>query len=260
MKNKVVRAVLAVVMACSLFASCQPVVTFADEEYKPKVVAFVPIKLNNQRCPGKNIKEIAEGVPLIHCILTALKQSKNIDEIYVYCSDSAAQLYLLPEIKFKHRSPKLDTNSASISEVVAAFVNDIDADIYICAHATAPFLKSETIDDCIDNVLKGTYDSALTVSRLSEFIWKDGKPINYDPANIPRTQDLPPMYYETCGMWVFKKDLAKNENRRVGHKPYLKEINKIEAIDIDTPEDFAIASALYKENLKKIKNTRLHAS
>ncbi len=217
----------------------------------PKVVAIVPIKLNNQRCPGKNIKNISNDTPLIHCILSTLKKAKNIDDIYVYCSNEDIKQYLLPGIKFLKRSTSLDSDDTSMNEVLAAFANQVESDIYVLSHATAPFLTVETINACIDNVLNDKNDSALTVYKLNEFLWKDGKPINYTPERIPRTQDLAPLYAETSGLYVFRKNLIKFENRRVGNNPYIKEVGAIEAIDIDTPDDFTIASGIYNSYLNK---------
>ena len=91
----------------------------------------------------------------------------------------------------------------------------------------------------------------MTVTNLQNFIWIDGKPFNYDPQCIPRTQDLDPVYEETSGMYVFTKDLLEKEGRRVGHKPYLVELSKIEAVDIDEKEDFIIADAIYNHLIKE---------
>ena len=52
-----------------------------------KVTAFVPMKLNNERLPGKNTKAFTNGKPLCQYILNTLLKVKEIDEIYVYCSD-----------------------------------------------------------------------------------------------------------------------------------------------------------------------------
>ena len=54
-----------------------------------RVVAFVPVKLNNERLPGKNTKAFDGGKPLIQYILNTLKETRGIDEIYVYCSEEA---------------------------------------------------------------------------------------------------------------------------------------------------------------------------
>ena len=51
-----------------------------------KTVAFVPIKLNSERLPFKNIRLFKNGKPLIYYILNTLKKVSEIDEIYVYCS------------------------------------------------------------------------------------------------------------------------------------------------------------------------------
>ncbi|MDR0643419.1 MAG: hypothetical protein LBG05_00695 [Treponema sp.] len=53
-----------------------------------KVIALVPVKLNNERLPGKNTKPFDNGEPLIHYILTTLAKVKRCEEIYVYCSDA----------------------------------------------------------------------------------------------------------------------------------------------------------------------------
>ena len=46
-----------------------------------KVVALVPIKMNNERTPGKNTKQFDDGTPLIHFILKALKNAEEIDDL-----------------------------------------------------------------------------------------------------------------------------------------------------------------------------------
>ena len=72
-----------------------------------KVVAWVPIKLRNQRLPGKNIKELG-GRPLCKYMLETLCKIDLIDEIYLYCSDEAILSFLPEKVKFLKRSEKLD--------------------------------------------------------------------------------------------------------------------------------------------------------
>ena len=52
-----------------------------------KTVAFVPIKLNNQRTPGKNTKRFADGTALITVFLKTLVKVEGLDEVYVFCSN-----------------------------------------------------------------------------------------------------------------------------------------------------------------------------
>lgn len=210
-----------------------------------KVVAVVPIKLNNERLPNKNIKSFDNGKPLIKYILSTLLKVKSINEVYVYCSSEAIIEYLPNGVKFLKRDESLDQSTTSMNEILKSFSNEIDADIYVLSHATSPFIKAESIQKGIDQVSSGMYDSALTVEKVQEFIWKDGKSFNYNPSNIPRTQDLEILYKETSGAYIFKKDVLLKYNRRVGYKPYLVEVSKVEAIDIDEADDFYIANAIF---------------
>ena len=209
-----------------------------------KTVAFVPIKFNNERLPGKNTKAFTNGKPLISYILNTLLTVKSVDEIYVYCSNEAIVEFLPEGVKFLKRDEYLDLATTSFNEVLTTFADIIDADIYVLTHATAPFIKAESFENAITALKTGKYDSALSVRKLQEFLWKDGKPFNYNPERIPRTQDLEPMFTETCGMYVYTADLIKDRKRRVGDKPFLVEVSEIEACDINNPNDFVIADAI----------------
>lgn len=112
-------------------------------------------------------------------------------------------------------------------------------------HTTAPFVKKESIIKGIQAVLSGEYDSAFAAKKLQDFLWKDNKPFNYELDNIPRTQDLPPIYEETSGFYIYEKDVINKYNRRIGQHPYIVEVGEIEGIDIDELEDFMIADAIF---------------
>lgn len=209
-----------------------------------KTVALVPIKMNNERTPGKNTKQFSNGVPLIQYILSSLKKAKEVDEIYVYCSKEEICDYLLPGIKFLKRDAKYDSADADVNDMFYQFSVNVPADIYVLAHATAPFQKPESIDKGILQVKSGKYDSALAVRKMQEFMWENNHPMNYDTLMIPRTQDLPVVYVETTGMYIFTKDVIQKRKSRIGYNPYLLEVSRLEATDINDPIDFEIANAL----------------
>ncbi|MBR0035972.1 MAG: hypothetical protein IJP54_09870 [Synergistaceae bacterium] len=125
-------------------------------------------------------------------------------------------------------------------------MKSIDADIYVNTRTTSPFAKPETLDDCIAAVSSGKYDSAFCAERIRTFMWQDMKPLNFEPSSFPSTEDLPVILAETSIAYVFTKDTVKKYNRCVGTKPYIHEAGKIEAIDIDYPEDFVIADSVYR--------------
>lgn len=210
-----------------------------------RTVAFVPLKLNNERLPGKNTKSLSDGTPLVTLILDTLQKVNNVDDIYVYCSNTSVVDYLPHGVKFLKRSEHLDQSTTKINEVLSSFANDVPADVYVLAHATAPFLKRESIETGVNMVCSGQYDSALTVHKMQEFIWKDGQPMNYDLAAVPRTQDLDPLFIETSGLYIYTQDLIVQRNTRIGDRPYLIEVSSIESLDINNPMDFEIADAVY---------------
>ena len=216
-----------------------------------KTVALVPIKLGSKRIPGKNIKPFFDGTPLMHFIQKVCLDSDRIDETYIYCSDEKVQDYILPGVKFLKRPEYLNGDNINANDFIREFMKSVDADIYVNAHTTSPFAKVETINACIDKVASGEYDSAFCAESIKAFMWEDGKPINFDPDHFPRTQDLPLIFAETSIAYVFTKETFNKYKRRVGIKPYIHEVGKIEAIDIDYPEDFDIANAIYKEVIKK---------
>lgn len=210
-----------------------------------KTIAVVPMKLNNRRLPQKNTKCFTNGKPLCWYILLTLLTVEGIDEVYVYCSNEDIKNYIPDGAKFLERNKALDFDTTKMNEVLSAFAEDVPADVYVMTHTTAPFITKESIEKGLNAVLSGEYDSSFAAKKLQDFLWKDGTPFNYELDNIPRTQDLTPLYEETSGFYIYKSEIINKLNRRIGDKPYIVEVGEIESIDIDEPEDFMIADAVF---------------
>ncbi len=216
-----------------------------------KIVAIVPMKLNNRRLPQKNTKSFTNGKPLCYYILSTLLKIKKIDEVYVYCSNPDIKAFIPEGVKYLKRSKNLDQDTTKMNEVLNCFSKDVPADIYVMTHTTAPFVSIKSIEKGIDAVVSGDYDSSFAAKKLQDFLWKDGVPFNYELDNIPRTQDLTPLYEETSGFYIYKSEVIEKLNRRIGEKPYIVEVGEIESVDIDEAEDFEIADAIYNHIIKK---------
>ncbi len=216
-----------------------------------KTVAVVPMKLNNTRLPQKNTKPFTNGRPLCCYILKTLLSIDKIDEVFVYCSNEKICDFIPSGVKYLKRSASLDTDKTSMNEVLKAFANDVFADIYVMTHTTAPFISAESIEKGIDAVLSGMNDSAFAAKKLQDFLWKNGTPFNYSLENIPRTQDLEPLYQETSGFYIYERHVITELGRRIGQSPFIVEVNEIEAVDIDEKEDFEIADAVYNHIFRK---------
>lgn len=205
-----------------------------------KVVAFVPIRLNSKRVVGKNLKLLG-GKPLLQHILETLTKTTTIDEVYVYCSREEIKPYLPEGVKFLKRSETLDRDETLGKEIYEAFIKEVDADVYILAHTTSPFIKAATIDNAVKQVTEGGHDSAFSAQKVQTFCWYDGKPLNYDLKEIPRTQTIEPVYFETSAFYIFRKEVWTVQRQRIGNNPYIAITDPIEGVDIDNPEDFEFA-------------------
>ena len=211
-----------------------------------RVVSFVPIKLNNLRLPGKNTKPLFDGTPLCSLLFKTIASVKKIDEKYCYCSDASIQEFLPADIQFLKRPKELDSNTTLSNDIIESFIKTVDSDIYVLMHATSPFLSKEVIEECIDKVTSGDYNSAFSVCKSLDFLWdSDGNAINFDPSLAPRSQDLKPMYRETNGIFVFRKNDFLKTKRRVGENPYMAVVDAAEALDVNDPIDFTIIDSVY---------------
>ena len=213
-----------------------------------RTVAWVPIKLNNQRLPGKNTKLLA-GKPLCSYMLETLTQIDGLDDIYLYCSQEYIIQYLPNGVKFLKRPEKLDGAMVGHYEIVESFINTIDADVYLNAHVTNPFVKRENIQRGLDKVLSGEHDSAHTVQKLNKPLWYHGEPFNFTRTKMYRNQDIDPMYID-MNLCIYKKEVYTEQKSRYGKNPYFIELSQIESIDIDYPEDFMFAEVMYQTFLK----------
>jgi len=205
-----------------------------------KTVAFVPIKMYSQRLPNKNILDLG-GRPLCWHVVNALLKVKGPEAVYVYCSDDGIQKHIPKEAVFLKRSPHLDGDFVKGPEIYDAFIKDVEADVYVLAHATSPFLRPATIQAALEKVAKGPHDSAFAARRVQTFAWFNGAPINYVPQDVPRTQDIAPVFVETSGFYVFRRGVFAEHRRRVGFLPYIAEVGAIEGIDIDTADEYELA-------------------
>jgi CMP-N-acetylneuraminic acid synthetase len=215
-----------------------------------KVVSMSPLKLNNERLPGKNTKKFDDGTPLCNLVFKTISELDCIDEKYCFCSDEKIIPYLPDNIKFLKRPKYLDTAEANGGDILKSFMEKVDADVYVVIHVTSPFIRGETIRKCIAAVTSGKHDSAITASDIADFLWSPNGPVNFDPSNIARSQDLKGLIKETCAVYAFTKELFVKTNRRVGFNPHFEKVGPIEAIDIDDSEDFFIANAVYMSKLR----------
>lgn len=178
------------------------------------------------------------------------KMSVSCIDVYVYCSNLDIQEFIPEGVKYLRRSESLDQDTTSMTGVLTCFTKEVPADVYVMTHTTAPFISKDSIEKGLSAVLSGKYDSSFAAKKLQDFLWKDDVPFNYQLDNIPRTQDLEPLYEETSGFYIYKKNVMSELHRRIGDSPFVVEVGQIERIDIDEMEDFIMADAIFNYRLQ----------
>lgn len=222
---------------------------------KNKTVAFVPIKLNNERLPNKNIIGFFDGKSLLDLTLIKLESlisDNTIDEYYVFCSDQKITEITkkYENCKYIKRNEDLDSQLTKSGDIIKAFVEQVESEIYVMAHVTSPFVMLKSYKICINNVKENISESSFLAEKTNNFIWFEGKPLNFKLDHAPRTQDINPIYIEQSSPYVFRKDVFNRFNGRTSNNPFICEAMKYETIDIDYKEDLDIAKIIYNEIIK----------
>lgn len=217
-----------------------------------KLVALVPMKAHSERIKNKNFKDFC-GKPLFRWIVDTLLAIDAIDLIVINTdARTILESWGLKDeqrILVRDRKPEIRGDFVSMNLVLEDDINNVEAESYIMTHVTNPLLGKETIGKAISEFAAqrsaGKADSLFTVNRYqARFYDKNGKPVNHDPGNLIRTQDLDPMYEENSNLYIFTKDSFKKTNARIGEKPILFETPRFESVDIDEPEDWDIAKTI----------------
>jgi CMP-N-acetylneuraminic acid synthetase len=220
-----------------------------------KIIALLPMKGNSERVPNKNLKDFS-GKPLYHRVMETLLSSSYINYVIVNTDSEAIKSdisnYFDDRVIVIDRPEEIIGDFVSMNTVIDCDINRVDADIYLQTHSTNPLLKKKSVDDAIEKMIEllpeKVYDSIFSVTKMQTRLYKaDGQAYNHNPEELLRTQDLEPLFEENSNFYIFTKESFLNSGKkRIGLKPFMFEIDKIEAVDIDEPQDFVIAESLYK--------------
>jgi N-acylneuraminate cytidylyltransferase len=213
-----------------------------------QVAALVPMKEHSERVPDKNTRPFS-GKPLFHHILGTLEATYAVDKVVVdtdseRIAEEAKSLF--PKVQVIERPEELRGDLVSMNKLIAYDISQVASDIYLQTHATNPLLRSKTISDALRAFVRSEeYDSLFTVNRFHTRLYTaDGEPINHNPNELIRTQDLSPVYEENSCLYMFTPESFKKHKRRIGDKPLMYETDRIESIDIDDEYAFRLAEML----------------
>jgi len=206
---------------------------------------------DSERVVGKNFRPFC-GEPLYRHVVRSLLACPLLSEVVidtdseVIWQDATA---IFPGVRLLRRPEQLRAGTTPMNDVLLHTIEQCDAELVLQTHSTNPLLRSATIASAIEAYSMGRsegHDSLFSVTQLQSRLWDAAtRPINHDPARLLRTQDLAPTYEENSCLYLFTPELLRRKRSRIGDRPLLFVMSKVEAWDIDEEDDFVIGEALH---------------
>ena len=218
-----------------------------------KTVALLPMKAHSSRVPGKNFRDL-NGKPLFRWILEELLKLDFVDQIVIN-TDAEQQLReaeLVPSnsLIIKERPTALCGDEVSMNLILGDDIQTHPADFYLMTHTTNPHLSAGTLTkawNSFQDQRKLGIDSMFSVNKhQTRFYLDDGTPVNHDPEHLLPTQELEPWYEENSCFYFFSPESFHATSARIGKRPTMYEIPKLESVDIDTWDDWRFAEAVFR--------------
>lgn len=221
--------------------------------------ALLPMKAHSERIVGKNFKTF-NGKPLCFWMIDTLCSIAEITRVVI---NTDARTILAQhgvqdteKIHIHDRKSEICGDCVSMNVIINDDIQYMPADIYLMTHVTNPLLTQKTISNALQTFIeaweKGTCDSLFAVTKHQKrFYTKTGAPVNHDPHNLIRTQDLEPWYEENSNLYIFTRESFSSTNARIGKKPILFETPFLESIDLDEQKEWDLAELIIERENRK---------
>jgi N-acylneuraminate cytidylyltransferase len=216
------------------------------------IVSIIPARGGSKAIPKKNVIPFL-GNPLISYTIYQSQKSKLVDQTYVSTDDNhIAEISRKAGAEIIDRPDKLARDTSTTEEALlhALEVIEENPDIVVLLQCTSPLRRESDIDNAIRLSKDEGYNSALSGSEDHSFFWQyesgSAEPINYNPGERKRRQELEHRYRENGSIYVTERDILKNKCSRLGGKIGIYEMPNELSFEIDTPEDYRIVEAIGK--------------
>lgn len=222
-----------------------------------KHLAVIPARGGSKRIPRKNVRPFA-GRPMIHHAIAVAQASRLFARIVVSTDDdeiAGVALAAGAEVPFR-RPAELATDHAGTGAVMAHAVQAMawpEAALACCIYPAVPLLQAEDLAAALALLDDGATDFAYPVlafeSPVQRALRRDalGRTTPLYPQHTEtRTQDLEPAYHD-AGQFYWGRSAAwlRGDSPLAGGRSIV--LQAWQAVDIDTPADWARAEALYAE-------------
>jgi len=224
------------------------------------IIAIIPARGGSKSIPKKNIMDFC-GKPLIAWSIEQALDCALINSVYVSTdNEGIAEVSKKYGAEIIKRPAELATDTASSEQALLHAIDQIEkknvenVDIVVFLQATSPLRASSDINNALRKFIDEGADSLFSAAILDDFlIW--GKindkftSINYDYRNRGLRQDREKQYVENGSIYIFKPDILRKENNRIGGTIVLYEMEFWKTYEIDSYEDIEICEYYMKSKL-----------
>ncbi|MEZ4753480.1 MAG: acylneuraminate cytidylyltransferase family protein [Bdellovibrionota bacterium] len=226
---------------------------------------LLPIRAGSQRVVRKNVRKFSDfKFGLAELKIRQLICLDQVDEILIDTDleemDEILELLNsenldLSRIRVEKRDEKFAGSDATTDDLISYLAPKVRTTDVLWTHTTQPFLGPAKIKEAINlyfDVQEKGFDSLMSVTSLKTFIWNEKGAVNYsrEIEKWPRTQTLPNWVAINSGIFITSDQIMKSKMDRIGERPYLFELDKVEGWDIDEEDDFKIAESIANSLMK----------
>jgi CMP-N,N'-diacetyllegionaminic acid synthase len=208
-----------------------------------KVLGLIVARGGSKGIPGKNSKLLG-GRPLIDYTIQSAKESALIDEV-ILSSDDARIIEIARN------------GGISVIQHALSFLQKKgrDYDAVCLLQPTTPFRRQGLVDAAITKFKKAPMDSLISVREIPSdynphwaFEETEGglKIATGEMVPVSRRQDLPPAYHRDGAIYLTKTQVILEQNSLLGKHIGFIVTGGDEDINLDTPEDWALAEERLK--------------
>jgi CMP-N,N'-diacetyllegionaminic acid synthase len=219
-----------------------------------KIVAIIPARGGSEGIPGKNLIQIC-GRPLLAWSIMQASMVRRIDKVFVSSDSdeilSIATQYGATPIRRPDSisSDEASSESAWIHALEQIEHAGIDVHLIVGLQATSPIRSSLDLENAIAQMQKDKLDSLLSVVEVEDFFnWRLGQSgpesIDYDYRSRSRRQDLERRYLENGSFYIFRPEILRKLNNRLGGKIGIHIMERYKMFQIDNIEDVALCEII----------------
>lgn len=219
------------------------------------MLLFIPIKGHSERVPRKNFRMFG-GVPLYkRCLYKFSKYEIWVDTDSDELIEEIEQDPKCSHVHVYRRDKSLVGDDVSVNFLIRNFIDvaGLSNSETVCQiHVTSPFLKVETVDIAYDLSSNHSHKCIVGTNVYKSRFWKESwngsgyEPVNHNPNELIKTQDLPIIYEDNSSFYMFTVDEFFRRVNRISDNPYFFQVDFPENVDIDDEIDWDMAVKMEK--------------